>query len=45
MKEWAEARKHVMELKDTDPKGAEKLNKEITPRFQNEYFALQRTSK
>ena len=40
MKEWVEARKSMMESKDT-----EKLNKEITPRFQNEYFALKTTSK
>ena len=30
MKEWAEARQHVQDLKSVDPKGAEKLNKEIT---------------
>lgn len=45
MKDWAEARKRVLNLKEIDPKGAEKLNKEITPRFQKEYFALQASSK
>ncbi len=30
MKEWAEARERVQELKSFDPKGAEKLNKEVT---------------
>ena len=30
MKEWAEARQRVLEMKAVDPKGAEKLNKEIT---------------
>ena len=30
MKEWAEARQRVQEMKVVDPKGAEKLNKEIT---------------
>ena len=30
MKEWAAARQRVQELKDVDPKGADKLNQEIT---------------
>ena len=30
MKEWADARQRVQELKEVDPKAADKLNKEIT---------------
>ena len=30
MKEWAAARQHVHDMKLTDPKGSDKLNKEIT---------------
>ena len=41
MKEWAAARKRVQEMKSTDPKAAEKLNKEITERFQKTYKALE----
>jgi len=41
MKEWAEARQRVLEMKAVDPKGAEKLNKEITARFQKTYEALE----
>lgn len=41
MKEWATAREHVLELKARDPKAAEKLNKEITIRFQKTYEALE----
>lgn len=40
MKEWSAARQHVQELKQNDPKGAEKLEKEITERFQKTYSAL-----
>jgi len=39
MKEWADARKHVEEMKLRDPKKSEKLNKEITGRFQKLYEA------
>lgn len=41
MKEWAAARKHVQEMRSTDPKSAQKLNKEITSRFQKTYQALE----
>ena len=30
MKEWAAARQRVQDMNDVDPKGAEKLNREIT---------------
>jgi len=30
MREWTAARQHVQTLKATDPRGAERLNKEIT---------------
>lgn len=30
MKEWTAARQHVEELKKTNPKGAEKLESEVT---------------
>ena len=30
MKEWAAARQRVQEMKASDPKAAEKLNREIT---------------
>lgn len=43
MKDWTEAKARVDTMKKVDPKGAERLNKEITPRFQKEYFALQLT--
>ena len=32
MKEWAAARQRVQDMKSTDGKAAEKLNKEITVR-------------
>lgn len=41
MKEWAEARQRVQDLKSFDPKGAEQLNKDITARFQKTYQALE----
>ena len=41
MKEWATARQHVQEMRKTDPKAAEKLNREITARFQKTYEALE----
>ena len=44
MKEWAEARERVFDLKATDPKGAEALNSEITNRYQAEYFSVQTDS-
>ena len=33
MKEWAAARQRVQDMKSTDQKAAEKLNKEITIRY------------
>jgi len=30
MREWRAARQHVQNMKETDPRGAERLNKEIT---------------
>lgn len=41
MKEWAAARQRVQEMTSSDPKAAEKLNKEITSRFQKTYQALE----
>lgn len=41
MKEWAAARQRVQEMKATDPKAADKLNREITARFQKTYQALE----
>ena len=41
MKEWAAARGRVQDMKNTDPKASEKLNKEITIRFQKTYQALE----
>lgn len=41
MKEWSDARNRMLQLKDQDPKQAEILNKDITERFQREYFAAQ----
>jgi phage host-nuclease inhibitor protein Gam len=41
MKEWAAARQRVQEMKSTDPKAADKLNKDITTRFQKTYQALE----
>ncbi|XP_063440367.1 amyloid-beta precursor-like protein isoform X4 [Mytilus trossulus] len=37
MKEWQEARTNVNKLKESNPKGAEKLNKDIMQRFQRLY--------
>ncbi|VDI54218.1 amyloid beta A4 protein [Mytilus galloprovincialis] len=37
MKEWQEARSNVNKLKESNPKGAEKLNKDIMQRFQRLY--------
>ena len=34
MKEWAAARQRVQDMKSTDAKAAEKLNKEITIRYE-----------
>jgi len=39
MKDWASARQRVQEMKVKDPKGSERLNKEITSRFQKMYEA------
>jgi len=39
MKDWANARQRVQEMKTKDPKGSERLNKEITNRFQKMYQA------
>jgi len=33
MKQWEDARNRVNELKETDPKGAEKMNQEISSRY------------
>jgi len=41
MKEWAAARQRVQDMNDVDPKGGEKLNREITARFQKTYEALE----
>lgn len=41
MKEWAAARRRVQDMNDVDPKGADKLNREITARFQKTYEALE----
>ena len=41
MKEWAAARQHVQDMRKTDPKAADKLNREITARFQKTYEALE----
>lgn len=41
MKEWSDARTRVQEMKVVDPKRAEKMNTEITDRYQKEYFSLQ----
>ncbi|XP_064595502.1 amyloid-beta precursor-like protein [Liolophura sinensis] len=41
MKQWSAARQRIADLKDSDPKTAEKLNKEITERFQRMYHALE----
>lgn len=41
MKDWSAARQRVQELKSRDPLAAEKLNKEITARFQKTYDALE----
>jgi len=41
MKDWATSRKHVQELKATDPKKAERINKDVTERFQKTYQALE----
>ena len=41
MKEWSDARNRMLRLKEQDPKQAETLNKDITERFQKEYFAAQ----
>jgi len=41
MKEWASARRRVQDMNDVDPKGADKLNTEITARFQKTYEALE----
>lgn len=43
MKQWSDAKHRVEEMKKVDPKAAEAMSKEITPRFQKEYFALQVT--
>lgn len=40
MKEWSAARQRIQQLKETDSKGAEKLEKEVTERFQKTYSAL-----
>jgi len=41
MKEWAEARQRVQQLRKINPKEAERLNKEVTLRFQKTYEALE----
>nr|KAG5689156.1 hypothetical protein BaRGS_007927 [Batillaria attramentaria] len=41
MKEWTAARDHVNEVRKNDPKTADKLNKEITERFQRLYNAYE----
>jgi len=41
MKDWAQARQRVQETQATDPKAADKLNREITARFQKTYEALE----
>lgn len=41
MREWSTARQHVQGLKATDPRGAERLDKDITARFQKTYEALE----
>ncbi|XP_013402379.1 amyloid-like protein 2, partial [Lingula anatina] len=41
MKEWNAARARVVELSAKDPKGAEKMKKEITERFEKTYQALE----
>jgi hypothetical protein len=41
MKEWASARHRVQDMNDVDPKGADKLNREITARFQKTYEAME----
>jgi hypothetical protein len=41
MKEWSEARDQVQKMRKIDPKGAEKLNQEISQRFQKTYEALE----
>jgi len=39
MRDWGSARQRIQELKAKDPKAGEKLNKEITSRFQKMYEA------
>jgi len=41
MKDWNAAREHVEQLRQTDPKAADKLNMEITERFQKMYQAME----
>ncbi|XP_048772125.1 amyloid-beta precursor-like protein isoform X2 [Ostrea edulis] len=43
MKEWQTARKHVNNLKRTNPKAADKLNKNILQRFQKLYNGYQQS--
>ncbi|XP_052691154.1 amyloid-beta precursor-like protein isoform X1 [Crassostrea angulata] len=43
MKEWQTARKHVNNLKKTNPKAADKLNKNILERFQKLYNGYQQS--
>ncbi|CAH1796871.1 unnamed protein product [Owenia fusiformis] len=41
MKDWAEAREQVQQMKGNDPRGADAINKEITERFQKTYSAFE----
>lgn len=38
-------KKRVEDLKESDPKAAESLNKEISSKYQKEYFAVQADGK
>ena len=43
MKEWQEARDNVIKLKESNPKGADKLNKEIMQRFQRFFIGFEQS--
>lgn len=43
MKDWQEAREHVNKLKKTDPRAANKLNKDVLQRFQKLYNGTQQS--
>ena len=45
MKEWQEARDNVNKLKESNPKGAEKLNTEIMQRFQRLYSGYEQADR